>query len=227
MSLLTIVLLILGLVLLVIGAETLVRGASQLAVTFGIPPLIIGLTIVAYGNSAPEMAVSVMSSYAGQADIAVGNVVGSNILNILAVTGLSATVAPNGLTVSPTLLQFDVPVMIAVAIACLPIFFTGNLIARWEGVLFAAYYAAYTLYLILASANRDGLPVYSLVMLGFALPLTAITLATVMWRAARSIRDTEPEGWTFIKSLKTQQTSYGLKTLHPQLCCPAHSAHKP
>ncbi|HEY9642432.1 MAG TPA: calcium/sodium antiporter [Coleofasciculaceae cyanobacterium] len=174
-----------GLVLLVLGSRWLVDGAVEIARAFQVSELIIGLTIVAAGTSLPELATSVVASIRGERDIAVGNVVGSNIFNILAVLGLSSAVSTDGLTVSTAVLQFDIPVMVAVAIACLPIFFTGNLIARWEGFLFIAYYVAYTVYLILDATKHDSLPVYSMLMLSFVLPLTLITLATVTWRAWR------------------------------------------
>jgi len=96
---------------------------------------------------------------------------------------LSGLTAPNGLPVSASVLRFDIPVMTAVAIACLPIFFTGNLISRREGILFIFYYVAYTVYLILSSTQHDTLPFYSLVMLYFVVPLTVVTLVTVSWRA--------------------------------------------
>lgn len=121
----------------------------------------------------------------GERDIAVGNVVGSNIFNILGVMGLSALVAREGVPVSDALLGFDVPVMIAAAIACLPVFFTGHIIARWEGGLFLAYYAAYTTYLLLASTGHAALPTFTSSMVWFALPLTAVTLVVVTVRAAR------------------------------------------
>lgn len=149
---------LLGLVLLVLGSRWLVDSAVTIARAFGISELVIGLTIVAAGTSLPELATSVVASLKGERDIAVGNVVGSNIFNILAVLGLSGTVAPAGIAVSDAALGFDIPVMIAVAIACLPVFFTGNLIARWEGSIFMGYYIAYTVYLILASTQHDSLP---------------------------------------------------------------------
>src|SRR5690606_26487307 len=86
--------LVAGLVLLIIGADVLVRGAARLAAAFGVPALVIGLTVVAFGTSAPELAVSVKSSFAGQAELAIANVVGSNIFNVLFILGLSALVAP-------------------------------------------------------------------------------------------------------------------------------------
>jgi cation:H+ antiporter len=177
---------LLGLVLLVLGSRWLVDSAITIARAFGISELVIGLTIVAAGTSLPELATSVVASLKGERDIAVGNVVGSNIFNILAVLGLSGMVAPAGIVVSDAALRFDVPVMIAVAIACLPVFFTGNLIARWEGFIFMGYYIAYTIYLILASTQHAGLPIYSNVMLWFVIPITVLTLATIFLRERQS-----------------------------------------
>ena len=171
-----------GLALLVLGADWLVESAVGFARHLGVSELVIGLTIVAAGTSLPEAATSVTAAIRGERDIAVGNVVGSNIFNILAVLGLSASVAPAELAVAPSMLAFDIPVMVAVALACLPVFFTGNLIARWEGVLFLALYAAYSLYLILHASGHDALHGYSTVMGSFVLPLVAITLLVLAWR---------------------------------------------
>jgi cation:H+ antiporter len=172
-----------GLVLLVLGSRWLVQSSIAIAQAIGVSQLIIGLTIVAAGTSLPELATSVIASIKGERDIAVGNVVGSNIFNILSVLGLSAAVSPTGVAVSNAALNFDIPVMIAVAFACIPIFVTGNLINRREGILFVGYYIAYTLYLILNAMDHDLLPVFSNVMLFFVIPLTVITLATVLWRS--------------------------------------------
>ena len=174
-----------GLALLVLGARWLVNGAVSLARTLGLSELIIGLTIIAAGTSLPEVATSIIASLRGERDIAVGNVVGSNIFNILAVLGLSAVVAPSGVAVQQAALRFDIPFMIAVAVACLPIFFTGYRIARWEGALFLAYYGAYTLYLILDATGHDALPLFGSVMLIFVAPLTVITLLVLSVRAWR------------------------------------------
>jgi len=174
-----------GLALLLLGSRWLVAGAVAFAQALGVSELVIGLTVVAAGTSLPEVATSLLAAIRGERDIAVGNVVGSNIFNILAVLGLSAIVAPAGLPAAPALLRFDLPVMIAVAVACLPIFASGAVIARWEGALFLSCYAAYTAYLILAAQQHDALPAYSLVMEVFVLPLTALTLGVVGWRAWR------------------------------------------
>jgi len=178
-------LVVLGLVVLVAGSRLLVTGAIAIATTLGVSELVIGLTIVAAGTSLPEVAASVIASIKGQRDIAVGNVVGSNIFNILGVLGLSATVAPTELAVAPQVLALDLPVMVAVAVACLPIFFSGHRISRWEGLVFLAYYVAYIVYLVLASRADASLQIYSWVMLGAVLPLTGLTLAVVLVRAVR------------------------------------------
>ncbi|MBM4244769.1 MAG: hypothetical protein FJ148_13285 [Deltaproteobacteria bacterium] len=166
---------------LIVGAELLVRGASRLARGVGISPLVVGLTVVAYGTSAPELAVSVRSALAGQADLALGNVVGSNIFNVLAVLGLSG-IAGGGIDVAPAVLSFDLPVALAVAVACLPIAFSGHRIARWEGLLFLAYYVAYTTYVVLAASAHDALPAFGATMAWFVLPLTVLTVLIVAWR---------------------------------------------
>ncbi|MCU0566106.1 MAG: calcium/sodium antiporter [Oculatellaceae cyanobacterium Prado106] len=175
-----------GLILLVIGSRWLVDGAIAIAQVIGVSEVVIGLTIVAAGTSLPELATSVIASIRGERDIAVGNVVGSNIFNILAVLGLSAGVSPNGINVAAPVLNFDLPVMLAVAIACLPIFFTGNKISRREGILFTLYYIAYTVYLILYSTNHDTLPWFNLAMLWFVIPITIVTLITISWRAIQA-----------------------------------------
>ena len=178
-----------GLAMLVAGSNWLVNGAVALARTFGVDELVIGLTIVAAGTSLPEVATSILAAIRKERDIAVGNVVGSNIFNIFAVLGVSSAVAPQGLVVSPAAIAFDIPVMIAVAIACLPIFLTGNEISRWKGALFLAYYVAYTVYLIFNASSHAALPMFSNVMLYFAIPLTVLTLGLAVardWRTRRA-----------------------------------------
>lgn len=164
-----------GLSLLVLGAGWLVEAAVDFARRLGVSELVIGLTIVAAGTSLPEAATSLMAAVRGERDIAVGNLVGSNIFNILSVLGLAATVAPVPLAVTPAVLSFDIPVMVAVAVACLPVFFVGNRIARWEGGLFLALYLAYTAYLLLDATGHDTLAGYRAAM-AVALPLVALTL---------------------------------------------------
>jgi len=181
-----------GLGLLVLGSGWFVESSMAIARMMGVSELVIGLTIVAAGTSMPEVATSIIATVRGERDIAVGNVVGSNIYNILAVLGFAALLSPAGVGVAPAALDFDIPVMLAAAVACLPIFFTGHLIARWEGWLFFGYYVAYTLFLIFASQRHDALPAFSLVMEMFVIPLTAITLIVLAVRARRQQRDRLP-----------------------------------
>lgn len=175
-----------GLTLLVVGSRWLVEGAVAIASVLGLSELVIGLTIVAAGTSLPELATSVIASIRGERDIAVGNVVGSNIFNILSILGLSALAAPAGVPVSAAAMTFDIPVMTAVAVACLPVFFTGHVIARWEGALFLGYYLAYTAYLVLDATGHAAVPQLRAALLWFALPLTAVTLVVLAVRARRA-----------------------------------------
>lgn len=172
-----------GLGLLVWGANWLVRSAVDIANSM-LPEnspreLIIGLTIVAAGTSLPEVATSIVATIKGERDIAVGNVVGSNIFNVFGVLGISAAVSPSGIHVTHAALHFDIPFMVAVSIACMPIFFTGNRINRWEGGLFLAYYVAYTAYLLLDALKHESFPAYSVVMVYYVAPLTAVTLLVI------------------------------------------------
>jgi cation:H+ antiporter len=171
-----------GLGLLVLGSEWLVTAAVAFAKALGVSDLVIGLTIVAAGTSMPEVATSIMAAIRKERDIAIGNVIGSNTFNILGCVGITGLVAGGGLPIPPSLLNFDLWVMLAVAFACLPVFMTGREIARWEGVVFLLYYVAYTAYLILASQQHDALQAYSRVMLTFVIPITVVTLIVVMLR---------------------------------------------
>lgn len=175
-----------GLAALILGSKWLVDSAVAIAQSFGVSELVIGLTIVAAGTSMPEVATSVIAAIRGERDIAVGNVVGSNIFNILCVLGLSAVVSPAGIEVSSAALRFDIPVMIAVAVACLPVFFSGYQISRGNGVAFLAFYAAYLVYLIFTATNHQALDTYQAAMMYFVLPITAVTLFFITWRGFRA-----------------------------------------
>ncbi|MFW6092307.1 MAG: calcium/sodium antiporter [Actinomycetota bacterium] len=169
-----------GVAMLVFGARWLVTGATEVASWLGVSDLVIGLTVVAIGTSLPELATSVVAVVRSQRDMAVGNLVGSNVFNIGSVLGITAVVAPDGIPVDRAALWFDLPVMLAVALVLLPIAFTALAVARWEGALFLVFYAAYIAYLVLDATGHDALDAYNTVMLGFVIPITALWLVLLV-----------------------------------------------
>ncbi len=172
-------LLVAGIGLLVLGAQLLVAGAVSIATGLGISSLIVGLTVVAIGTSLPELATSIIALRRGERDMAVGNIVGSNIFNIGLVLGLPAIIFGEGIPVPAAAIALDLPLMLATAVVLLPLAFTGFIVARWEGTLFMLLYIAYTLYLVLASTQHDAADGFTTVMLWFVLPLVAVTLIVV------------------------------------------------
>lgn len=175
-------LIVVGLIGLVQGSNWLVGSAVAFAQAFGVSDLVIGLTVVAVGTSMPELATSIVAAIRGQRDIAVGNVVGSNVFNVFAVIGSTGLVSTAGIPISETARNFDLWVMLAVAFACLPIMATGREIARWEGWVFLGYYVSYTAYLVLAAQQHAFLPTFSNIMTGFVMPLTVIVLILKVMR---------------------------------------------
>jgi cation:H+ antiporter len=169
-----------GLALLVLGARGLVSSAVVVARALGVDETVIALTIVAAGTSMPEVATSIVATLRGQRDIAVGNVIGSNIFNLLGILGGSALVGRD-LAISSAFTNFDIPVMVAVAVACLPIVARRHEIARWQGAAFLAFYAGYVAYLILAAKQHAALERFSLVMLEFVVPLLVASLVALVY----------------------------------------------
>ncbi len=168
-----------GLLLLVAGSQALVSAATDIATELGVSDLVIGLTVVAIGTSLPEVATSVLAALRGERDLAVGNAIGSNLFNLLAVLGVTASVAPNAIPIAQSAIQVDFPVMIVVAVACLPIFANGHVLMRWEGAMFFAFYVAYITWLILDASEHSIRDDYGNVMLFFVVPLTAVTLTVI------------------------------------------------
>ncbi len=175
-----------GTLTLVLGSRMLVASATTIARAFAVDELIIGLTVIALGTSLPELATSVMASVRGERDIAVGNVVGSNIFNILMVLGLTSAIAPSGITILSSARAFDMPIMLAVAVMCFPIFFTDNEVSRREGVLLLAYYSLYIGYLVLnATAYSPWTGLLGIVVV----PLTILMLVRLSWKTWRTVRN--------------------------------------
>lgn len=138
-----------GIAVIVLGADWLVDGAVSLARMWQVSDAFIGLTIVAIGTSAPELVTTVISTIRNERDIAIGNLLGSSVYNILIILGVTCVVPPNGIEVGRQLITIDIPVMAAVALACVPVFITGREVTRTEGALFVSAYLSYLAYLIL------------------------------------------------------------------------------
>ncbi len=174
--------------LLVLGSELFVDGAVSIARTLGVSELVIGLTIVAAGTSMPELVTSVVAALRGERDIAVGNIVGSNIFNVLGVLGGAAAVSPNGVSVSDAALAVDTPLMLLACAACWPVFATHGAISRLEGLAFLGYYVAYVAYLTLDAQESALAPQLGRAVVGYGLPATAVALAFSGWRSVRARR---------------------------------------
>ncbi|MDQ2625167.1 MAG: calcium/sodium antiporter [Actinomycetota bacterium] len=143
-------LLLVGIVIVVVGADLLVDGASGLARAQGVSEAVIGLTIVALGTSAPELVTTVVSTVRGERDIAVGNLLGSSVFNLLLILGITAAVPATGIAVEQDLMRVDLPVMLGVALLCVPVFYSGRRVSRAEGIGFMALYGVYLTYLLIA-----------------------------------------------------------------------------
>ncbi len=175
-------LVIAGLVTLAVGCRLFVNGSASLARWLGISELIIGLTVMSIGTSLPELVTSLIASIRGQRDMAVGNIVGSNLFNILGVLGLTALIAPGGLNVPDQAINFDIPVTLAAAVICLPIFFTDAEISRWEGGLMLVLYLCYTAYLVLRANQLEATETFGNVVTYAVIPVTVLLLVgSTLW----------------------------------------------
>lgn len=180
---------VIGLAALVIGSNLLVNSATDIAESLGVSDLVIGLTVVAAGTSLPELATSVLAAIRGQRDIAVGNVVGSNIFNLLGVLGLSGAISSNGIPVTDEALRLDLPVMIVSALVLIPVCWNGFMIKRWEGFLMMAFYVAYVFYLIFRANDSGATELMSTAAL-IVVPLTLLTFAVTGFQGWRRHRAT-------------------------------------
>ncbi len=163
-----------SLVALLIGSKLLIFGATEIARAFGISELVIGLTIVSIGTSLPEVVTSCVAARKGESELAIGNVVGSNILNVLGVMGICSML--KSVPVPLAALSFDIPILLFSAAACLPIVITDRKITRGEGLLLLGLYVSYIIYLILVAKDHASTPVISELLLVFILPLAAYYL---------------------------------------------------
>ena len=180
-----VLLILTALVLLGVAGHLLLGAAVTVATELGLSERIIGLTIIAVSTSLPELATSLVAAVRGQREIAVGNVIGSNVFNLLGVLGLTALVAPGPLSVSPNALAFDLPVMLGVAALCLPVFYTGYRITRGEGLLFLGLYLAYGLHVVSFTTGMPLAGKLEHLMLFFILPALLVFLLFSTLRAWR------------------------------------------
>ncbi|HUV19597.1 MAG TPA: calcium/sodium antiporter [Ilumatobacteraceae bacterium] len=184
-----------GLVVLVLGSQLLVNGATDIAESAGVSDLVIGLTVVAIGTSLPELATSILAAVRGQRDIAVGNVIGSNLFNLMSVLGLTSIVSSDGIPVSDVSLRLDFPVMLAATIVLVPIVWNGFQIKRWEGFVLISFYAAYAAYLVLDASDSSAADVVGPAALIVA-PLVVMTFAVTGfqgWRRHRAASVVDPD----------------------------------
>ena len=185
--------LLLGILLLGVGSKVLVNGASAAATILGVSKSVIGLTIVSAGTSMPELITSLVAAIKGKTDLAIGNVVGSNLLNQMLVLGASAVAASGagGLEVGALLIERDIPVMVITALACLPIFWTKGLITRLEGGILLGLYIFYVVDQVLPRTLPTWQDEFRLVMLCLVLPAVIVLIVTqagLYWRQLRRNR---------------------------------------
>ena len=178
-------LLVTGFVGLIMGARWIVSSAIIFAEMAGVSELVIGLTVVAIGTSLPEIVISLLAAFKGEKDIAVGNIVGSNILNFLAVLGVSGLFIPEAIPVQQSLLDVDMLLLIGATLLCFPVFFTNRRIVRWEGALFLVLYIAYLLYQFLIASDHQVLEVFISLMVYFVFPMALLLVVTAFIAEAK------------------------------------------
>lgn len=171
-------LLVLGFAGLILGARWIVSSAIIFAEIAGVSELVIGLTVVAIGTSLPEIVISLLAAFKGEKDIAVGNIIGSNILNLLAVLGVSGMFIPDAIPIQQSLISVDLLLLIGATILCFPIFYTGRRIVRWEGAMFLVLYIAYLLYQFLIASDHEVVDVFIALMLYFIFPMILLLVTT-------------------------------------------------
>lgn len=168
-----------GVGLLSIGSQLIVSGAVAISTGLGVSNLVVGLTVVAIGTSFPELATSLSALRRGEGDIALGNIVGSNIFNIGLVLGLPAIIFPGGIRVPRDAITMDLPILLAAVVLLTAFAFTGLVIARWEGALFFVLYLVYVSYLVLDSIGSEAAPIIGSIMVWFVLPALAAAVIAV------------------------------------------------
>lgn len=190
--LISVLMILAGLAMLVFAGRLLLGAAVVVATDLGLSERVIGLTVVAVGTSLPELATSLIAALRGQRDIAVGNVIGANLFNLLGVLGLTALLAPTPLSVSPNALDFDLPVMLGVAALCLPVFYSGYRVTRAEGLLLLGLYLVYGLHVVSFTTGMPLAGKLERLMLFYVLPalLTFLMFTSIRaWHRQHHKRD--------------------------------------
>jgi cation:H+ antiporter len=170
-------LILVGFVMLIFGSNILVDSVVIIAEAIGVSKIIISLSVIAIGTSLPEVATTLVAGLKGEVDIAVGNAIGSNIMNILIVVGVASMVHGAGITVSSIVSYVDIPLMIGVALLCVAVIFNGFIIKRWEGIVFIIYFAFYLFYLGLRSTESQHLALAIDLFIYVLVPLTVLFLS--------------------------------------------------
>ena len=176
-----------GLVLLVLGSQVLVKGATAAAIGLGVTETVIGLTIVSAGTSMPELVTSLVAAYRGKAGLAIGNVVGSNLLNQLLILGVCGVFSGEGLLVDPVVISRDLPVMVLTTLALLPILWTRGVVSRLEGGILVGLYGLYMAEQVLSETLTTAQDEFRFVVLVVVLPLVLVFFVWQMlrWRLQR------------------------------------------
>lgn len=174
-----------GLALLTLGSHLLVGAAVSVALDLGLSERVIGLTVIAVATSLPALMTSLVAALRGERDIAVGNIIGSNLFNLLGVLGITALISTGPLSISPNALDFDLPVMLGVAALCVPLFYSGYRITRLEGLLLLGLYAVYGLHIVSFTTGMPLAERLERLMIHYALPVIALCVVVGTVRAWR------------------------------------------
>ncbi|QKF51422.1 Inner membrane protein YrbG [Pseudomonas graminis] len=174
-----------GLALLTFGSYLLVGAAVSVALDLGLSERVIGLTVIAVATSLPALMTSLIAALRGERDIAVGNIIGSNLFNLLGGLGITALISTGPLSISPNALDFDLPVMLGVAALCVPLFYSGYRITRLEGLLMLGLYAVYGLHIVSFTTGMPLAERLERLMIHYALPVIAVCIVVGTVRAWR------------------------------------------
>jgi len=178
-----------GLAMLYFGSHWLVEAAIIIARTFGVSELVIGLTIVAAGTSMPEVATSIVAAMKGEGDISAGNVIGSNIFNILGVLGVAAATTPESIPVAVNIIRFDLPIAIFAAVVTIPVFIVDNYISRYDGLIFFSYFVFYNVLVVMRALSNPSVPMLESFLYAY-IPLTFFIFvalaARYLWKRRKS-----------------------------------------